>query len=83
MKNKYHNWTKEEIKTVIELWENTTIGDLAEKLGVSVSQIHVLRARLNEAGVKLSRKRVRHCVGTLIKEMLEDGELKKGKYGDI
>ena len=54
---KSHMWTKEDIKTVVSLWETTTKGDLANKLGINESQLNTMVMRMRKAGLKLPHKR--------------------------
>lgn len=75
--NASYMWTKESIKTLIKLWDTSTIEDIAEELGVRKDQVSSMARRVRKAGYELPRKSVKGEVEKLIKEAI--GELKKKK----
>jgi len=64
-------WTKEDIKLVLRLWEETTTEELAEKLGVSHATVYYIAKEIRKVNPKLIPKKSRKGVlQGLIREVL-------------
>lgn len=55
-----HQWTKDELKSVVKLWETLTTEQIADRLNLSRIQVGYAADVLRKAGVKLPKK---HVVG--------------------
>lgn len=66
------SWTKNDISTVLDLWETTSNRDLANKLGVKPQQLQYMRMQISKAGYDLPRKRVVGVSQGLIKDVLRE-----------
>ena len=49
-------WTKEDIATLATLWETSTKEEIANKIGITPSQVGSMVARFKKVGYKLPRK---------------------------
>lgn len=49
-------WTKEEIVTLLDLWENTTLADMARKLNRREASINQKANEIRKAGHNLPKK---------------------------
>ena len=70
-------WTKNEIKTVMTLWETATTQQIAEKLKRKPSQVSAIAVKIRKMGFDLPRKRINGYLDTLLREVLN--LLPKGK----
>lgn len=71
-------WTKGEIKKLAQLWESSSIDDLAEEMGLEEKQIKYMVAKMRTAGFNLTKKRKAAYIDLLIKEVLAETK-KKGR----
>lgn len=71
MKNN-HEFTKKEIRTVIELWNENSTDNIAERLGISKNQVVYLAGHIRKAGYKLPRKTIIGRTQSLIKEVINE-----------
>lgn len=55
---KSHQWTKDELRTLINLWESHSIEDIAGELSLQESQIKNQVITLRKSGFPLTKKRV-------------------------
>lgn len=62
-------WTKDEIRTLVEIWESSTLEEISEKMGVDIPRIKALAARLRKFGWPLAQKHKRGVSGNLIREV--------------
>lgn len=77
MKIKNRRFTKDEISTLIKLWETKTISELAEELERPVGSILYLANKIRKVGYKLPKKQTANTASYLIKEVLNDLHLGK------
>lgn len=73
---KHHMWTKDEVKSLYTLWEDTSIEDLADKLKVEVSQIRTMAGAMRKKGFKLAHKRKNGYIQSLLDEVKKELKLK-------
>ena len=76
-KHSSFQWTKEDIKALIHLWDDNTKKEIADKLGCNASQVGSMVFRVRKAGYSLPRKTVKGIMEGLIKEAIS--ELKRRK----
>lgn len=57
---KSHMWTLEEIRLIKSVWDNKSVNDIAEQIGVLPQQIQYIATQMRKEGIKLPRK---HVVG--------------------
>jgi hypothetical protein len=67
---KQKQWTKEEVRKVQKLWNNSTLVDLATELKVTKQQLQSLVYAMRKVGFKLAKKRRNGYLGSLLKEVL-------------
>ena len=74
MKKKVANymWTKEGIKKMIKLWEESSIQDIADALGIEKKNVQYMAMQIRKAGGKLPRKHHTGHIQSLIKEVLKE-----------
>jgi len=65
-------WTKEEIRTVKNLWETHNTEAIAEIIGRPPSQVSSMAGRLRKAGAHLPKKWRKGSVELLLREVLEE-----------
>ena len=65
-----HEWTKQEVMLLIQLWDNETIAGMAEKIGVTTNQIKAMAAICRKQGAMLSAKYVRGQRQAIVREAL-------------
>jgi hypothetical protein len=70
-----HNWTKKEIKKVKEVWDTSSISDIALDLKIEEEQVRYIAYQMRLAGVKLAPKRRKNIHQGLIRDMIKNGEL--------
>jgi len=70
-----HNWTKKEIKKVKELWDTSSIADIASSLKIEEAQVRYIAQQMRLAGVVMAPKRRKNVHQGLIKDMIKNGEL--------
>ena len=54
--NAYFMWTKENIKTVLQLWDTLSKEEIAEKIGCEASQVAYIAAQVRKEGYHLQKK---------------------------
>lgn len=74
-----HSWTKEEIMVVIDLWETSTVEEIAERLGMNIPQILYRAWTLRKAGWPLSQKHKRGKFQNLVLELAAERGVKLNK----
>lgn len=67
---KSHMWTKDEIKKIFEIWESSTIDEVAEELGIERIQVQYMANQIRAAGYELAKKHRKGYLSSLIKEAL-------------
>lgn len=79
MANKYpkqhlerHIWTKDQIKTIIKLWDTETPESLADELGVHKDQLMYMVHLIRVKGLKLIRKRRNGTMSLLVEEAIKE-----------
>ena len=65
-------FTKDEIKKIINLWEDKTVEELAEELSRAVSSICYIARRVRKNGYPLSQKRKNGTLDLMIKEVIKE-----------
>lgn len=70
------NYTVEQIKTVIKMWEGNTLQQIADTLGLPKPRIYFIAQQIKKAGHKLP-PRPRHDRGSL-KRILRELWLERG-----
>ncbi|MCK5017882.1 MAG: hypothetical protein KAS32_12535 [Candidatus Peribacteraceae bacterium] len=76
VKKHSHQYTKEEIRKVLKIWEKSSVQDIADELGVTTNQVQYLASQIRKAGVDLPKKK---RVGHFQKLILEIAEEEKEK----
>lgn len=74
-------WTKEEIKTLIQMWPDHTIEEISKEIGRSPTGIQSIVYSLKKMGLALPSKRVPTAprLKEIIKEALEELKLPYNK----
>lgn len=67
-----YTWTKESLKSVINLWESKTLDEISKELGVNIQNVIYIASRIRKAGYDLPRKKKRGTVDLLIKEVIKE-----------
>lgn len=65
-------WTKEEIRTVRDLFETTTMREIAAKIGREDTEIGYIISLMRNAGFKIPKKSSKGYMKTLLGEVLEE-----------
>jgi len=65
-------WTKEELKTFINIWESCTATELAIQFGVSNATILAIASKFRKEGYPLTKKRQNGNLNGLIKEVIAE-----------
>lgn len=68
----HHMWTKDEIKKILNLWEDSTMEEMAEKLGVNRQQLDYIVTSMRKAGFVLSKKHKRGQLSVMLQEVLNE-----------
>lgn len=74
--NQRRYWTKDEIATVIDLWQSSSLDDIALKLQRERKHIVYIAAQIRKAGYQLPKKRINGKLKSLISEVLLEKRLK-------
>jgi len=67
--NPTYEWTKENIKKVIEMWDTKSTREIAESLGVKQDKVSHLVAALKKHGIPMRRKYGHWPTTAFIKEI--------------
>lgn len=62
-------WTKEELRTILLLWDQISFSELAEKLDITHFQLHYMVKKMNKNGFNLQRKRNIGRLDSMLKEL--------------
>lgn len=73
---KYQNWTKDEVRKLLTLWDKHTIEELEEKMGRGKNTLTAMAKKLRDVGFEVARKRRAHYTHTLLLELAEDMGIK-------
>lgn len=65
----HHMWTKDEIKKIFRLWENSNPQDLADQLGVKLSQLKNVVTAMRKVGFPLVQKRRNGAYAKVLNEV--------------
>lgn len=71
-KNKPQYWTKEEIKKLINIWNNKTLEEICYELSRTKTQILSMTNQIKKEGYKLQIKRKNKVRNKMIKEVLNE-----------
>lgn len=71
MKEK-HQWTKGEMKKLINLWRGSSLEEMAGELGVEKGQIQYIAGQMRLSGIKLARKHSKGRIRLLIEELKKE-----------
>lgn len=71
------NFTKENIREVMDLWESKTTDQIAEKLGVNRNSITYIANIIRKEGVRLPKKHRVGYIRGLIKEVIAERETRR------
>jgi hypothetical protein len=77
MRRKKKFWTKEEINTLLSLWEHKTVSEIAEELNRPNSAIIYMAGIIRRNGYKLPKKIRTNIIDLLVKEVLKGKRLIK------
>ena len=84
MKKEKRYFTKQEIKSVVKLWKDTSLQDIAKELKMTVIQVAYLAQSIRKAGHKLPKKRkigqLNFMVKEAMRELVEDKEWDEENY---
>jgi len=72
MSKTYKQWTKEELREFVSLWDTNTGEELAEKFAVSRQTINGIAKKFKDSGYHLQSKRKNGTVNLLIKEVIAE-----------
>lgn len=66
-----HQWTKDEIKKLVRIWDSMTLGEVAEEMGLEKTQVQYMANEVRKLYPKfLAKKHRRGVIMGLIKEAL-------------
>ncbi len=65
-------YTKEHIKGIIKLWENNSVDEIANKLGITPQAVVYLAKQIREEGYNLPKKHIVGKTRSLIKSVLSE-----------
>lgn len=69
-----HMWTKENVKTLLSMWDSNSMLEIAQKMGLEQKQVQYMAHNLRAKGFPLTQK---HKVGEL-QALLTDVALEMG-----
>lgn len=72
MRRKQFQWTKDRIKTVMQLWDSKTKEELADELGCEKQHIDYIAWNIRKAGYELSKKTQKATLRKLIGEVIDE-----------
>lgn len=67
-----HQFTKQEARILLTLWDRATKEEIAEKLNLRSEQIGYLAREMNKVGFELSKKRKVGQLRTMLKELKKE-----------
>lgn len=73
---KHHMWTRDEVKSLFKLWEDTSVEDIAERLKLEVSQVRTMVTAMRKKGFPLARKRVNSYIQVLLDDVKKELKIK-------
>lgn len=76
-KSKSHQFTKDEISTVINLWTSKTTEEIANNLGINVQQVNYITTQIRKTGYRLPKKHKIGHLRNLIEEVIKEIKAKK------
>ena len=65
-------WTKDKIKTVLQLWESKTKEELSDELACGTQHIDYIAHRIRKCGYSLTKKTQRETLDKLIQESIAE-----------
>lgn len=68
-------FTKDEISTVLSLWETRTVAEIAQETDRPLGSIHYLAAKIRKQGYNLPKKMIKNKISNLIQEVLKEKNL--------
>lgn len=75
----YHMWTKEEIRTVLELWQDSSVADIAAEIGVDPARVVYIAQQIRRAGYELPKKHIKGRTMSMVEDVIAEFEGKKRK----
>lgn len=76
MKKRYTQWTKDEMKTLFQLWESKDMDDIMDELNRSKEQIRTMRNRMVKMGFDLPQKHRVNYIQNLLNEVKKELKIK-------
>jgi len=80
MKNaekKSYMWTKENIRVLVNIWEKSTVEEIADKLDVDKRKVTYMANVIRKQGYPLSRKHVKSRAKIMIDEVMSELNINK------
>ncbi len=65
-------WTKDEMRTLFNLWESHSTEEIADVLGRNREAISYMAKKLRQHGLKIAKKKRVGVIQSLIKEFIEE-----------
>lgn len=76
VKTEYHNWTKEEMRTLYKIWDKKSVEEIAEELNLSRDQVKSMACQMRKNGIPLEKKRIRNKYFRMILELKKELKIK-------
>lgn len=68
-RNPRHMWTKDDIKTVLKLWDTENSDYICKKLDISYMQLQYITKEIRKAGIPIAKKHSKGNLQGLLKEI--------------
>ena len=72
-----HQWTKDEIKALVSLWDTKTTLEIAAELNLKNNQVTYMAKRVRDSGYALPKHRRNGYMASLVKEAIAELKIKK------
>lgn len=72
-------WTKENIKQLMKLWDDNTLEEIANEMGLQTGQVQYMAHAIRKMGYVITRKHVRGRIKSTIEDAMQELGFKKLK----
>lgn len=76
-------WTKENIKTLMKLWEAETVEGIGEKMNLNKTQVQYMANNIRKMGYPLAKKHNISQTKALVEETMKELGIKPGYSGNL
>lgn len=70
----YKMWTKDEVRRLLDMWESTSVQEIADELERTRPQIIAMASKMRKVGFRIPHKHRRDYLNHMLEEVLRENK---------